>query len=221
MHANLATASGGQINQVFLSSANFAPKSLSLHLNWGLHIDAEEITKEFGRFFDAVWEGGFRQASLAAKRRIQGTAIELYAGTSGEAVSGAVGHLQEARRSVRFAYFALSTAARVTRALVDGVGRGVEVVGVVDGDQAFQPWNGVPSLRAAGAKVLYYPGVATGAPGRMHHKMLVVDGSVVHLSTANASDAAEQSLELGVTIRSERAAASVEREIERLSLNTF
>ena len=56
-------------------------------------------------------------------------------------------------------------------------------------------------MRAAGVDARYYPGALTGALGRMHYKAMAIDAYTVHLATANASQAAETSFELGIALR--------------------
>lgn len=225
-HVNLVVASGdsgapdGGEDAVYLTSANFAPDSIDRHLNWGLELRDRQAAQAVADVFDAAWDGDFRDAHL--DHRVEaagGPAVHLVAGGLGQAVEKAAALIDSAQQRVRFAYFALSDAGRVTERLAAAAARGVDVAGIVDGDQGHQAWDGVPTLRAAGAAVGYYPGVRTGAIGRMHHKTLVVDQQAAHLSTANASHAAESSFELGVTLWSRNAAAAVEAELARLGRN--
>ena len=99
------------------------------------------------------------------------------------------------------------------------VGRGVDVAGIIDADQGFQPWNAVPQLRDGGVDARYYPGALTGASGRMHHKPLVVDRALTYLATANASQAAEKSFELSLSLKGTEVAGFVDAEILRLGAN--
>ena len=72
-------------------------------------------------------------------------------------------------------------------------------------------------MQESGMEVLYYPGQLTGAPGRMHYKMVVVDNHTLHIGTANLSQAATRSLELGITIRDRQPLIRhLQQEIDRL-----
>lgn len=216
MHINAVLSAGGTS---LLTSANLAPQSIATHLNWALRIQDEAVADVLADVFEGLWHGGIRSGGLTTGLEVAGTPLSLAVGTTGEAVDAAVGLVEAAARSVDLAYFAVSDSARLTAALAAAAGRGVQVRGIVDGDQGTQQWNGLPRLRGAGAEVRYYPGLRTGALGRMHHKTMVVDGHVAHLSTANASNAAERSLEMSLTLTSAEAGRAVLDEIDRLWVN--
>lgn len=221
-HVNLViTRAGEGPDAVLFTSANLAPDSIDTHLNWSLEIRQPAVTDAAHQLFDAIWDGDFRDAQMAAPISEDGEAVGVVvAGAAGEAVDEAVAVIQQAQQRIRFAYFTMSRGVSVTGALVAAAGRGVDVAGIVDADQGLQAWNGVPQLREGGVDTRYYPGALTGGPGRMHHKTLAVDSAVAHLSTANASQAATRSFELGVTLRSRAMAKYVDQEIVRLGQNS-
>lgn len=219
-HMNMVVIRGrSRPSELFLTSANLSPGSLDRHLNWGVRcLDHGSVTAAW-TLFESIWGGDFRGATMSAPLGQAGALGRIVAGAQGEAVSEIEGIVGEAATRIRFAVFSMSRDTRLVRALIEAAERGVDVAGIVDADQGGQPWNAVPQLRAGGVDARYFPGALTGASGRMHHKTLVVDRLSVFLSTANASKAAESSLELGVTLVDEGAAAYVEAEILRLAPN--
>lgn len=212
-HANLLFGTREGREGCLLTSANLAPGSIRSHFNWALAVDDRDVCGAVREFFDDVWAAAPTRASLT----YDDGATSVRAGVAGEAIDLAIEAIDGARRSVAFAYFNLVAGARVTEAMRRASTRGVAVVGIVDGDQAHQRWDGAPSLRESGADVRYYPGALTGAAGRrMHYKMFAVDTEVAHASTANASASAEDALELGVSWLDQGASNLIDREVRRL-----
>lgn len=201
-HINLINSKSGDGSyNTLLTSANFAPGSLTQHFNWGLSIADDQIGAALDKAYSQAWDGDFRDVNLDHTKTADGEAVaRLCAGSAGQASELAVKAIEAAQKSIDFAYFNMGKDGRVTGAMAAAAIRGVKVSGIVDGDQEMASWDAVPALRAAGVDVRYYPGALTGAIGRMHYKMFAVDESCVHLSTANASLAAESSLELAVTL---------------------
>jgi len=202
-HVNMVVASGqNRSNCALVTSANFSPGSLNQHFNWGIAIADDEACAALEAVFDQAWDGDFRDIRLDQSRAIDGAECwHVCGGAQGQAIDLAVKTVETAQESIRFAYFNMATDSRVVAALGAASARGATVAGVVDGDQQGASWDAVRSLRASGVDVRYYPGALTGAIGRMHYKMMAVDSNIVHLSTANASQAAESSFELGITLR--------------------
>jgi hypothetical protein len=219
-HVNMIIARGGDVPVLLVTSANLAPGSIDRHLNWAIAVTAPGAVDAATALFEAIWDADFRGAAMRAPITGAAGAIgSIAAGASGEAVDDAVAAIEGAAERIRFAYFTMSADTRVVRALLAAAERGVDVAGIVDADQGLQPWNAVPQLRGGDVDARYYPGALTGASGRMHHKTLVVDRTLTHLSTANASQAAERSFELAVTLTDSAAAAFVDAEIIRLGAN--
>ena len=222
-HVNLILSEkedGGK--SLFVTSANLSPGSIGTHYNWGIILNNPPFFNAAQTLFKKSWDGDFRDALFSHEARFEDELLVCGAGAKGQATDLAQESIDKAEGKICFAYFNLSTDSRVGNALKSAVERGVQVYGVVDGDQEGAHWDAVPQLREVGVDVRYYPGVLTGALGRMHYKMISVDGIITHISTANASHAAEDSFEFGLTIESQTVPNSshfVETEIDRLMLN--
>lgn len=221
-HMNLILGADEEGGHVLVTSANLAPGSLTTHFNWAVTSSDACLFNPLSAFFDEVWSATPIRATLTERVELTSdTTVHLSAGIRGEACIQAEHDIAQAKTSIRFAFFNLAKGARVTRALNAAAARGVEVIGIVDGDQGNLPWDGIPTLRAVGVDGAYYPGALTGAGGRrMHYKMLAIDGRVTHLTTANASGSAEESLELAVSFvtadPADLRAAKIAAEIMRL-----
>lgn len=216
LHANLILCAARRA--VFLTSANLTDSGLTRHHNCGIRV-ADPLLFDTARgIFEDVWRGGFDAGGPVGGRATSADGrTTLHLG----AQAGIEAHLAQliggARRRVRFAMFTFSaSSAPILAALTGLVARGVDVAGVVDGDQVGQPFDAVPALRAAGVHARYVPGALTGGRGRMHHKLIVVDGEALAVGTFNFSSSARRHFEGVVTTVGASVALAAEAEIMAL-----
>lgn len=94
--------------------------------------------------------------------------------------------LSSARSHVRFLAFQF-TAPRLADALVDLVGEGVDVEGVMEAQSAESTYSQYNRLQAGGVEVFL-----DGNPYLMHHKVLIVDDQVVALGSYNFTTSADK-----------------------------
>jgi hypothetical protein len=203
------------VPRVLLTSANLTQNSVDRHLNWSLLIDDSALVPIIEDLFDTVVDGDF--TDTAANLELDGGRAAFRVGSNGEVLEDIAQLIDGATESIDFAYFNISDSSPILPLFLAAAERGIRITGVVDGDQGYQSWNPLPTMQEAGIDARYYPGQMTGAPGRMHHKTMLIDGETLHFGTANLSRAAGRSLELGVTIRTRPAlSAYAKSEIERL-----
>ena len=198
MHVNLVLSGEGDEESLTVTSANLSTSSLDRHLNWTLTIAEPTVARACRDAWEAAWDGDFRDVALDTT--LTGVSGQFVMGARGEAGQCLTEALAQAEHSVDLAFFNIAESSAGAHALLAALDRGVNVTGVVDADQGNQSWDGVQALREAGADVRYYPGARTGAIGRMHYKMAVIDATASYLSTANLSASAESSLEAAVLI---------------------
>jgi hypothetical protein len=218
LHANMVLSEVRRT--LFATSANLTAKGLGSDANSGIEIEDDHVLEASRSEFMRLWRGGREDGNIA------GTVIDsadgsvtVHIGVRSD-TEHAIGRLLSSSRTrVRFAVFMLSSHSMVNHALVRLAERGVDVRGVVDGDQAGQPFDAVPMLRESGVDVRYVPGLLTGGMRRMHHKLLVSDGRALSVGTHNLSANARRHYELTVVVRgpaAKHACAVAEHEIEGL-----
>jgi len=217
-HATIVITGSDGPEKVLLTSAYLTPGSLDRNYNWCAVIDDPHVASAASRSLRSLLDGGPCGAPQRIEVRSGGdrnAVLALGPGTlTRQTFEEAV---QGCERELHVAFCRISTDSKALQVLSRAVDRGVRVVGVVDGDQSNQATDAVPLLRRAGADVRYYPGDRTGAIGRMHLKIAVMDGAGTWLSTANLEDAAEDSFELAlVHPRAPGLAAVLLDQIERL-----
>ncbi len=199
-HTNFAISDGigDDPDRAVLTSANFAPGSLDSHLNWMIDTDHPPLVEALGSVFRSCWTGDFRDVDGTYPFTSGPTAGTLVVGARGQVLESLDRHIAESRDVIEFAFFNISAKCPLVETLIAARDRGVRVRGIVDGDQGGQTWDAVPRLREHDIDARYYPGAITGGIGRMHYKMAAIDGTKLHLGTANLSSSAERSLELGL-----------------------
>lgn len=196
-HANLIVREGDAGGSLALTSANISPGSLDEHYNWAATSRDTAHIRAAVEAFDQAADGDFSDIEVVVEETPERASLCI--SSTGGVVTRLAAAFEEAQEAIEIAYFNISGSSDLAGVLASALSRGVAVTGLVDGDQSGQPWDAVPALRSAGADVRYYPGQLTGARGRMHYKMAVVDHREVHVGTANLSSAAHRSLELGMT----------------------
>lgn len=213
-HVNFAIRQGA--DTAFATSANLTAQSLRQHLNWAAILHRPEHHAVLTEVAGAARNGDFRGIEIATDQ----SPVRLRVSSQGGVLRDLIELVDSARTSITGSYFNVVQQTPVVDALARAAQRGVEVSLLVDGDQGHQGWDAGPQLRDANVGVSYYPGALTGATGRMHYKMMVIDGGMTHLGTANLSRSAERSLELGLTVASPVIAHQVSDECRRLGLNS-
>jgi hypothetical protein len=213
--------------RILITSANLAPGSINKHFNWLIAIDSDIFAETIQEVFKSAWDGDFRDVGQRIKHDITDKGIRLVVGAKGEVLETLKHYVDHAQSSIDLAFFNISTSSALTESLVAARGRGVTIRGVVDGDQMGQSWDAIPLIQGAGGEVKYYPGVLTGATGRMHYKMALIDDKILHFGTANISKSAEESLEIGIFMSIEDINQgallrnTIQSEIRRLEGNAF
>jgi phosphatidylserine/phosphatidylglycerophosphate/cardiolipin synthase-like enzyme len=200
LHANIVLSDAGRT--LLATSANLTAGGLGGHADGGIAITDAHVYEAMRAEVIGLWNGALERRDAAGTTvESRDGSITVHVGARAD-MEHALGRLVASARSrVRFAVFAFSSHSTVGQDLVGRVERGVDVKGVVDGDQAGLPYDAVPLLRGAGVDVRYVPGVLTGATRRMHHKLVVSDGSTLAIGTHNLSASARSHYEVVVIAR--------------------
>jgi len=212
MHSNIAIRDG----DAAITSANLTTGSLDRHYNALVRIRDPVAAGTMRAAFMDAWDGDFRKSAREATVPLaDGGACSVVAGGEGVTVEALAHRIDAAQQSIQMAIFTFASGNRLFTAIASAIARGVTVTGVVDADQAPQRWDAVAPLQALGADVRYHAGALTGAPGRMHHKLLLIDGGLVCIGTTNFSNAALKSHEAFVFLTT-GFSAYVGAELDRL-----
>ncbi|HRE48273.1 MAG TPA: phospholipase D-like domain-containing protein [Aggregatilineales bacterium] len=153
-----------------------------------------------------------RQARVGAMQpslTIDGTAVNVYFAPVDKVMEKVVAEVKNSRRSIRFMIFTF-THADLSGAIIERMGKGVTVQGVIESRGASQ--GAMPTLVCAKVPVR-----VEGGGGTMHHKVIIIDNEVVITGSFNfTKSATEQNDENLLIIRNKRLAQAYIAEFDKM-----
>lgn len=173
---------------------------------------AENYTREFEEMFVHKRFGGRKTATTPHPQiTIQGVLIENYFSPRDQVATHLIQSIRGAQRSIRFLAFSF-TSDSIAQAMLDRARAGVSVAGVFEtrgGDTSASEYG---RMKRAGLDVRL-----DGNPFTMHHKVIIIDESLVITGSYNFSAQADDSNDENVLIiHSPEVAALYLAEFERI-----
>ena len=179
---------------VWTGSWNMTDNGTYRNNNNGVLIASRAIADDYATEFEEMFTNRFGPSSPAntpnplvnlegQDRPVQ---VEVYFAPEDGVADHLIQALSSAQSTVRFMAFQF-TSEPVADALIELVGRGITVQGVVEERSADAPYSQVARLRAGGVEVF-----VDGNPYIMHHKVMIVDDQVVVLGSYNFTLSAEE-----------------------------
>jgi phosphatidylserine/phosphatidylglycerophosphate/cardiolipin synthase-like enzyme len=167
---------------VWTGSVNLTDNGLYRNNNHGVLIESQQVALDYTVEFEQMFlDGNFgrHKESLVepSYTEISSGEVITYFAPQHDVMGALIDLIDQAEESVHFMIFAFSRS-DVADALIRAHERGVRVMGVMDAGMAASGWAQDEALAAAGIPVaLDGNHNATGfAGGKLHHKVLVVDG---------------------------------------------
>ncbi len=212
MHNKFAVADG---RRVWTGSYNFTSNGTLRDDNNAIVIDSPEIASCYRDKFDEYMQGRFgRDAKLRTMNgSVQMGSVPLQAAFSpSDKISNLIlEHLKTAKKSVRVLAFSF-TSEKIANELLELAKQGVSVKCLFDGGQAQNRYSRDEYLSGCGIQVKISP----NHRGKMHHKVIIIDGDTVITGSYNFSSNAEKSNDENVLIlKNAEIAAVYNREFER------
>lgn len=178
-------------SQVWTGSMNMTINGAYRHLNNLLNLRSSRLAENFSSEFEEMFmDGYFGEITLDNTPHplidIDGLKIETYFSPDDSSAERIIHLILEAETSIVFMYYAF-TSDGIADALLYQAAQGLEVRGVVDAYQESSGTGGeYQRMRQGGLDVLL-----DGHPEKMHHKVLVIDGSIVITGSYNLTRSAE------------------------------
>jgi phosphatidylserine/phosphatidylglycerophosphate/cardiolipin synthase-like enzyme len=149
---------------------------------------AEDYLAEFEEMFtDDLFGPGSPANTPHPRFQEQGTELEVYFSPDDGVAGQIVRLIRGAQQEIAFLAFSF-TSDQIAAALVERMEHGVSVSGVFDASQVrANTGTEFERLREAGAQVRL-----DGGPGSMHHKVIIIDDSIVITGSYNFSRSAEE-----------------------------
>ena len=204
-------------SEVWTGSMNFTTTDGYLNDNSLLRVRsarlAEDYTTEFNEMFeDDLFGPDVRSATPYPELKVEGVPIEVYFSPD----DGVASHLQEliqsGRESLYFMAFSF-TSDKLANEILERAQNGVIVAGVMEESQVESNiGSDYDRFRQAGLDMRL-----DGNPRNMHHKVILIDGSIVVIGSYNFSNSAETRNDENVLVfRDPHIAAQVMAEFERV-----
>lgn len=177
--------------EVWTGSMNFTTSDVYRNDNHLARLRSEPLAEnyavEFAEMFDEDLFGTrTRAATPYPDLGINGTRLETLFSPDDGTAQRLIERIQEAQQSIHFLAFSF-TQDEIADALIERAAAGVTVTGVMDAEQALSNiGSDYERFLQAGIPVRL-----DGNPGRMHHKVLILDERVVVLGSYNFSYSAE------------------------------
>ncbi len=154
-----------------------------------LVIHSPEVAQQFEREFLEMWEGHFGAGSprntQCCFRFPDGTEIGVFFAPEDGAGARVIAEIRKAKREIRFMAYSF-THPKIARALIEAKRRGVKVLGLLDSHQARSSHSVYKTLVRAGIPV-YLVKKRT-----LHHKLMIIDSSVVITGSFNFTRSADK-----------------------------
>lgn len=218
-------------NAVLTGSTNFTETGTHRNLNHLLIIKNEEVAEIFEREFREIKRGRFGRHSVDANEA-ENTPKEVIVDDIRVKVCFAPDHAPEmevtkqmtkAKERVDFAIFTFSKSSGIDDAMLLLMDAGRRVRGALDARQGGQDWAATQPLAEAGADLHFVRG--SSRIGKLHHKLMVIDDSVMIVGSFNYTGPAnrfndENIVVLGdslvPTANQKRFALAARQEIDRI-----
>ena len=214
MHDKFVVIDGGE---VWAGSMNLTVNDAYRNDNNLLRILSADLarifTAEFEEMFAARKFGTSSPPGISPKSLQAGSsAIEALFAPEDEVAARVIREIRAARSSIHFLAFSF-TSAEIAAAMLDRLPDGLALFGVLEGTQVRSNTGAqFGALSAAGATVYL-----DANPRNMHHKVILLDGSVVIAGSYNFTGSAENKNDEDLLIiRSPELAAAFEAEFRRI-----
>ena len=176
--------------EVWTGSMNYSVNGAYRHDNNLLRVRSAEVGADYQREFEEMFLedrfGGLsRPDTPFAESLLEGNKVEVYFSPDDGVGAHLVDILQEAQSSIDLLAFSL-TSDSLADALLDAAGKGVKVRIVIERDQAGNAGSEAARLLEAGLDLQL-----DNNPNSMHHKVILIDSSIVVTGSYNFSRSAE------------------------------
>jgi phosphatidylserine/phosphatidylglycerophosphate/cardiolipin synthase-like enzyme len=205
-------------------STNFTPTGTGSNLNNVVIFKHSDIIKAYRKEWNQINEGTFGRLSpkgyKAQECKIGDTKVYPLFAPDHNPELVIVNAILQAKQSVHFAIFTFSGSSTIDDALLSALGNGISVKGILDRTQSAHDYSPHPALINAGADLRRHdipilPGFEKR--GKLHHKIMVIDGKVAISGSFNYTDKANRFNDENVFfIHNEKVAEYFIDEIERI-----
>lgn len=167
---------------VLTGSTNFTPTGTHKNLNHLIVIHDRTVAKQYQDEFKEIQRGHFGKLNEGHDRSpkdvtVSNVPIRVLFAPDHNPEMEIMKQMLKARKRIDFAIFTFAKSSGIDDAMMSMLDLGVPVRGAFDGHQGAQKWAAIQPLRDKGAKLFSVS--SGGGVGKLHHKLMVLDGQVV------------------------------------------
>ena len=169
-------------------STNFTPTGTASNLNHLILVRGKRTATVYRKEFDELWSGTFgqkreRHEGPPRTYEVSGVKVKALFAPDHAPEMEIMKQMLKAATRIDFAVFTFSQSSGIDDTMIALQRGGIAVRGIIDRFQANQVWAASKGLRAAGVEV--YRTKRGGGLGKLHHKLMVIDGEVIVAGSFN------------------------------------
>jgi phosphatidylserine/phosphatidylglycerophosphate/cardiolipin synthase-like enzyme len=180
---------------VLTGSTNFTDTGVTKNFNHIVIINDKKVTKNFTKEFTEIKSGHFGKQNLGHNERpaeviVSGLRIKTLFAPDHNPEMEIMKQIAKSKNRVDFAIFTFSESSGIDDELVSVSKRGVTVNGALYKSQANQKWSAKKTFKGSAANLYLVPKTNSPnpVPGKLHHKIMVIDESLVIVGSFNYTD---------------------------------
>ena len=208
-------------------STNFTPTGVHNNLNHLVVVHDAEVAKTYAREFREIRQGHFGKLNeghdpAPPDLKVSNVRIRILFAPDHSPEMEIMKQMLKAQKRIDFAIFTFSQSSGIDDTMLRLLQGGMPIRGAFDAMPGGADWAAIPALRAAGAQ-LYSVRKGNGV-GKLHHKLMVLDESVVIAGSFNYTGPAnrvndENIIILGDLGATTNVARNAQRKIARYALD--
>ncbi len=169
-------------------STNFTPTGVHNNLNHVVIVHDATAAKIYRREFREIAQGHFGKLNeghdpAPPDLNVSNVPIRILFAPDHSPEMEIMKQMLKAHRRVDFAIFTFSKSSGIDDTMLRLLGEGMPIRGAFDAMSGAQDWAAIPALNAAGAQL--FKVAHGGGVGKLHHKLMVLDESVVIAGSFN------------------------------------
>jgi phosphatidylserine/phosphatidylglycerophosphate/cardiolipin synthase-like enzyme len=175
-------------SSLLTGSTNFTPTGTGKNLNHIVILHDEKVAKIYAREFREIQQGHFGRLNEGHDAAptdvvVSNVPVRVLFAPDHNPEMEIMKQMLKARKSIDFAIFTFAKSSGIDDTMIRLLDANMPVRGAFDGRQGAQDWAAIPALKASGADLFRVNPSST--VGKLHHKLMVLDGEVVIAGSFN------------------------------------
>lgn len=192
--------SGGTRRALLTGSTNFTPTGTGNHgsrknLNHLVVVHNQWICNEYDDEFAEIWQGTFgkvrnRHEPSPRKNKVSGICVRALFAPDHAPEMEIMKQILKAKERVDFAIFTFAKSSGIDDTLVAMARGGIKIRGIFDAGQGNRDWAATRMVADGGGEA--YLASRRNGLGKLHHKLMVIDGALLICGSFNYTDPANR-----------------------------